>query len=235
MRQPASGARRRRRRRGSARIHAARVQLHGGRHRPHGLVAYAITTTTDPAGGARNGTCPHSVRHDALHHAAEVGSDFGAARLRVLPLLPRRQDERWRGAARVLAVRRPHGRLAVVDLPGLHGESIAQVFFVTAAAFGASASTATRRRRISGWGSFLFMGVIGIIIAVAGQHLPAVECAAVRHLRDRRAGLRRPHRLRHAAHQGRLLRGDGERRDAIPPRAPSWARSTSTSTSSTCS
>ena len=46
------------------------------------------------------------------------------------------------------------------------GESIARVFFITAAAFGAlSLWGYTTKRDISGWGSFLFMGLIGIIIA----------------------------------------------------------------------
>ena len=44
--------------------------------------------------------------------------------------------------------------------------SIAQVFFVTAAAFGAlSLYGYTTKRDLSGWGSFLIMGVVGIIIA----------------------------------------------------------------------
>lgn len=44
--------------------------------------------------------------------------------------------------------------------------SIAQVFFMTAAAFGAlSLWGYTTKRDISGWSSFLFMGVIGILIA----------------------------------------------------------------------
>jgi len=47
------------------------------------------------------------------------------------------------------------------------GQSIAQVFFITAAMFGAlSLWGYTTKRDISGWGSFLFMGVIGIIIAM---------------------------------------------------------------------
>jgi FtsH-binding integral membrane protein len=47
------------------------------------------------------------------------------------------------------------------------GQSIAQTFFVTAAAFGAlSLWGYTTKRDISGWGSFLFMGVIGLIIAM---------------------------------------------------------------------
>jgi len=46
------------------------------------------------------------------------------------------------------------------------GESIARVFFITAASFGAlSLWGYTTKRDISGWGSFLFIGLIGIIIA----------------------------------------------------------------------
>jgi uncharacterized protein len=46
------------------------------------------------------------------------------------------------------------------------GQSITQVFFVTAAAFGGlSLYGYTTEKDLSGWGSFLIMGVIGIIIA----------------------------------------------------------------------
>ncbi|MBP0614919.1 Bax inhibitor-1/YccA family protein [Jiella mangrovi] len=46
-------------------------------------------------------------------------------------------------------------------------ESITQVFFITAASFGAlSLFGYTTKRDLSGWGSFLFMGVIGIVIAM---------------------------------------------------------------------
>jgi FtsH-binding integral membrane protein len=46
-------------------------------------------------------------------------------------------------------------------------ESIARVFFISAASFGAlSLWGYTTRRDISAWGSFLFMGLIGIIIAM---------------------------------------------------------------------
>jgi FtsH-binding integral membrane protein len=46
------------------------------------------------------------------------------------------------------------------------GGSITRVFFVTAAAFGAlSLFGYTTKKDISGWGSFLFMGLIGIILA----------------------------------------------------------------------
>ena len=64
------------------------------------------------------------------------------------------------------------------------GASIAQVFFITAASFGAlSLWGYTTSRDLSGWGSFLFMGLIGIIIAVAGEHLPRLDRAAVRRSR----------------------------------------------------
>lgn len=46
------------------------------------------------------------------------------------------------------------------------GQSITQVFFVTAAAFASlSAYGYVTKRDLSGWGSFLIMGVVGIIIA----------------------------------------------------------------------
>jgi FtsH-binding integral membrane protein len=45
--------------------------------------------------------------------------------------------------------------------------SIVRVFFITAASFGAlSLWGYTTQRDISGWGSFLFMGLIGVIIAM---------------------------------------------------------------------
>jgi FtsH-binding integral membrane protein len=46
------------------------------------------------------------------------------------------------------------------------GQSITQIFFITAATFGAlSLWGYTTKRDISGWGSFLFMGVVGVVIA----------------------------------------------------------------------
>jgi len=47
------------------------------------------------------------------------------------------------------------------------GDSVAKVFFITALTFGAmSLYGYTTKRDLSGWGSFLFMGVIGILIAM---------------------------------------------------------------------
>ncbi len=46
-------------------------------------------------------------------------------------------------------------------------ESITRVFFITAASFGAlSLYGYTTKKDLSAWGSFLFMGLIGIIIAM---------------------------------------------------------------------
>ncbi|MEO9527144.1 Bax inhibitor-1/YccA family protein [Roseibium sp.] len=46
------------------------------------------------------------------------------------------------------------------------GGSIARVFFITAAAFGSlSLFGYTTKKDLSGWGSFLFMGLIGIVLA----------------------------------------------------------------------
>ncbi|MGA7712604.1 MAG: Bax inhibitor-1/YccA family protein [Rhizomicrobium sp.] len=47
------------------------------------------------------------------------------------------------------------------------GESVARVFFITAATFGAMSLWGyTTKRDLTGFGSFLFMGLIGIIIAM---------------------------------------------------------------------
>ena len=58
--------------------------------------------------------------------------------------------------------------LAIADIFAVFtGHSIARTFFVTAAAFGAlSLYGYTTKRDISGWGSFLIMGVVGLIIAM---------------------------------------------------------------------
>ncbi len=56
--------------------------------------------------------------------------------------------------------------LASIFMVYTHG-SIARVFFITAAAFGGlSLYGYTTKKDLTGWGSFLFMGLIGIIIAM---------------------------------------------------------------------
>jgi FtsH-binding integral membrane protein len=55
------------------------------------------------------------------------------------------------------------------------GARIVQTFFITAASFGAlSLYGYTTKRDLTGMGTFLFMGLIGLIIAIGREHLPAV-------------------------------------------------------------
>ena len=56
------------------------------------------------------------------------------------------------------------------------GASITRVFFISAAVVRrAELWGYTTQRDLTGMGTFLFMGLIGIIIAMPGQHLPQVE------------------------------------------------------------
>jgi FtsH-binding integral membrane protein len=61
------------------------------------------------------------------------------------------------------------------------GASIARVFFITAAAFGATSLYGyTTRTDLSRFGAFLFMGVVGIIVAMVANwflHSPAIQFA----------------------------------------------------------
>ncbi len=96
------------------------------------------------------------------------------------------------------------------------GESIARVFFITAAAFGA----------LSLWGYTTRQGPLRLgLVPVHGtdrhhhrhdrEPVHRLDRAAIRHLGDRRAGVRRADRLRHAADQGDVLRG--RRRRGLRP------------------
>ena len=83
------------------------------------------------------------------------------------------------------------------------GASITRVFFISAASFGAlSLYGYTTQRDLSAMGSFLIMGLFGIIIAslvnifLKSSGLDWVD------LGDRRRRVRRPHRLGHPEDQG---------------------------------
>ena len=85
------------------------------------------------------------------------------------------------------------------------GASITRVFFISAASFGAlSLYGYTTQRDLSPIGSFLIMGLIGLVIAMLvniflkSSGLDFVISGA------RRADLRRPDRLGHAADQGNV-------------------------------
>ena len=114
--------------------------------------------------------------------------------------------------------------------------SIVRVFFITAASFGAlSLWGYTTQRDLTGMGSFLLMGLFGIIIASLVNVFVAEHDAAMGDLGDRRPGVRRVDRLRHAAAEDRIhVRRDGRRRDgALRHHGRAHLYSTS-STSSPC-
>jgi FtsH-binding integral membrane protein len=82
------------------------------------------------------------------------------------------------------------------------GTSIARVFFITAATFGAmSLYGYTTRTDLSGFGSFLLMGLIGIVIASIVNIF--VGSSALQFASHR---IRGPYRIRHAAYQGDVSR-----------------------------
>jgi uncharacterized protein len=85
------------------------------------------------------------------------------------------------------------------------GTSIARVFFITAATYGAmSLYGYTTRSDLSGFGSFLLMGLIGLHHSIHRKHLCGVECPSARNLHHRRLRIRRPDRIRHATYQGNV-------------------------------
>lgn len=93
------------------------------------------------------------------------------------------------------------------------GTSIARVFFITAATFGAvSLYGYTTKRDLSQFGSFLVMGLIGIVIAslvnlFLGSSALQFAISVIGVL------VHRPHRLGHPAAQGGVCREPGPRAD----------------------
>ncbi len=83
------------------------------------------------------------------------------------------------------------------------GTSITRIFFITAATFGTvSLWGYTTKRDLTQMGSFLMMGLIGIVIASRRERVPALVGHAIRHLGAGGCDLYRPYRLRHADAQG---------------------------------
>ena len=81
------------------------------------------------------------------------------------------------------------------------------MFFISAASFGAlSLYGYTTQRDLSAMGSFLIMGLIGLIIAMLVNIFLKSIGAGVHHLGRRRADLRRPDRLGHPEDQGDVRR-----------------------------
>jgi FtsH-binding integral membrane protein len=101
--------------------------------------------------------------------------------------------------------------------------SIAQTFFITAAAFGAlSLYGYTTKRDLTGMGSFLIMGLIGLIIAMVVNIF--LQSSALQFAISAIGVLifAGPDRLRHAEDQGDVL--GGRRRSGRPAARRSWAR-----------
>ena len=91
-----------------------------------------------------------------------------SARAGVLPQLPRPQDERLGRADDVLGLSPAWSGLSLSSIFLVYtSASIVQTFFVTAASFGAlSLYGYTTKRDLTAMGSFLIMGVFGLIIAM---------------------------------------------------------------------
>ena len=83
------------------------------------------------------------------------------------------------------------------------GASMGRAFFATAAAFASlSLYGYTTQRSLSAMGSFMMMGVIGLIIASLLNVFSAQLRPAIRDFGDLRHRLRRPDRLGYAVDQG---------------------------------
>jgi len=137
-----------------------------------GIVAYGLlqfTTTTDPAlavATLRNGTMLTELGRTLYGSPIQYVLMF--APLAFVLFLSFRAHKMSVGAAQIAF----WGFAAVMGLSLSSifliytGQSIVQIFFVTAAAFASlSVWGYTTKKDISGWGSFLIMGVVGIIIA----------------------------------------------------------------------
>ena len=129
---------------------------------------------------------------------------LGAARAGVLPQLPHQTAAVQHRAGAVLASMRRCSASSLSPIFMVYtGASITRVFFISAASFGAlSLYGYTTQRDLSAMGSFLIMGLIGIIIASLVNIFLKSSGLDFVDLGDRRAGLRRPDRLGHAEDQG---------------------------------
>ncbi len=137
-----------------------------------GVVAYFLSTlavTTDPnAAVAQLGNGKMLTSLGATLYSAPLSYIIMFAPLAFVLLLSFRAHKMSTGAAQIAFW--AFAAVMGISLSSIFliytGQSITQIFFVTAAAFaGLSIWGYTTKKDISGWGSFLIMGVIGIIIA----------------------------------------------------------------------
>ena len=86
------------------------------------------------------------------------------------------------------------------------GQSIVQTFFISAAAFGAlSLWGYTTRRDLSGMGSFLYMGLVGVLIAIVVNLFLQSSALQFAISAGGCSGLCRPDRLRHASRSRKCI------------------------------
>ena len=143
-----------------------------------GLVAYAIYTlavTTDPALAAQAGGRVMGLRNGLfltpfgqLVFASPLKWVLMLAPLAMVFFMSFRVDKMSVGTAQISfwAFAALMGASMSTIFLVFTGVSITRVFFITAATFGAlSLWGYTTKKDLSGWGTFLIMGVIGIIIA----------------------------------------------------------------------
>lgn len=101
-------------------------------------------------------------------------------------------------------------------LPGLSLagiSSIARTFLIAAATFAATSIYGyTTRTDLSRFGSFLIMGLIGVVLASYRQCFPCMIGACLRRFGDGRDRVHRAYRMGHAAHPGDVSRDDWHRR-----------------------
>ncbi len=143
-----------------------------------GLVAYAIYTlavTTDPAMAAQAGGRVMGLRNGLfltqfgqLMFASPLKWVVMLAPLGMVFFLSFRVDKMSVGAAQIsfwTFAALMGASMSTIFLV-FTGVSITRVFFITAATFGALSLWAyTTKKDLSGWGTFLFMGLIGVVIA----------------------------------------------------------------------
>jgi FtsH-binding integral membrane protein len=95
-----------------------------------------------------------------------MGGDACAARLRGFLLVSHADDLGSRRSSDVLGLLRRDGPVNGLHLLVFTGTSIARTFFIAAAMFGTTSLYGyTTKRDLSQFGSFLIMGLIGVVIA----------------------------------------------------------------------
>ena len=136
-----------------------------------GLFAYganvlAVTQRSGAGGRALRSYLSHGLRPGALFQPAEMAGGVRAAGVRLLLLVPDQPHVRATARALFFVFSAAMGLSLSTLVLVYTGNSIARAFFITAASFGAlSLYGYTTPRSLSAMGSFMMMGLFGLIIA----------------------------------------------------------------------